>query len=39
MLVAVNPEMLFMTEDPKLRAIMKKWHEDLQVILKDMRED
>ncbi len=39
MLVAVNPEMLFVTEDPKLRAIMKKWHEDLQVIFKDMRED
>jgi len=39
MLVAVNPEMLFVTEDSKLRAIMKKWHEDLQVIFKDMRED
>lgn len=39
MLVAVNPEMLFVTEDPKLQAIMKKWHEDLQVIFKDMRED
>ena len=39
MLVAVNPEMLFVTEDPKLRAIMKKWHEDLQIIFKDMRED
>ena len=39
MLVAVNPEMLFVTEDPKLRAIMKKWHEDLQVIFKEMRED
>jgi uncharacterized protein (DUF302 family) len=39
MLVAVNPEMLFVTEDPKLRAIMKKWHEDLQLIFKDMRED
>jgi uncharacterized protein (DUF302 family) len=39
MLVAVNPEMLFVTEDPKLRAIMKKWHEDLQVIFQDMRED
>ncbi len=39
MLVAVNPEMLFESEDPKLKAIMKKWHEDLQLILKDMREE
>ena len=39
MLVAVNPEMLFITDDPKLQAIMKKWHKDLQLILKDMREE
>ena len=39
MLVAVNPEMLFVTDDPKLQAIMKKWHKDLQLILKDMREE
>ena len=39
MLVAINPEMLFQTDDPKLQAIMKKWHEDLQLILKDMREE
>ena len=39
MLVAVNPEMLFETEDPNLQSIMKKWHEDLQVIFKDMREE
>lgn len=39
MLVAVNPEMLFVTKDPKLRAVLKKWHEELQVILKDMREE
>ena len=39
MLVAVNPEMLFESNDPKLQAIMKKWHEDLQLILKDMREE
>ncbi len=37
MLVAVNPEMLFETDDPKLQAIMKKWHQDLQRIFKDMR--
>lgn len=39
MLVAVNPEMLFETEDPQLQSIMKKWHEDLQLIFKDMREE
>lgn len=39
MLVAVNPEMLFETEDPNLQSIMKKWHQDLQVIFKDMRQD
>ena len=39
MLVAVNPEMLFENKDPKLQAILKKWHEDLQLILKDMREE
>ncbi|NNF95582.1 MAG: DUF302 domain-containing protein [Halobacteria archaeon] len=39
MLVAVNPEMLFQTDDPKLQAIMKKWHKDLQLIFKDMREE
>ncbi len=39
MLVAINPEMLFQTDDPKLQAIMKKWHKDLQLILKDMREE
>lgn len=39
MLVAVNPEVLFDTKDPKLQAIMKKWHTDLQLILKDMREE
>ena len=39
MLVAVNPEMLIETEDPRLKAVMKKWHEDLQEIFKDMRED
>ena len=39
MLVAVNPEMLFDTKDPKLQATLKKWHKDLQLILKDMREE
>jgi uncharacterized protein (DUF302 family) len=39
MLVAINPEMLFQTDDPKLQAIMKKWHQDLQLILKDMRQE
>jgi len=39
MLVAVNPEMLIETEDTKLKAIMKKWHTDLQLIFKDMREE
>ena len=39
MLVAVNPEMLFDNKDPKLQAILKKWHTDLQLILKDMREE
>ena len=39
MLVAVNPEMLLDTKDPKLQAILKKWHTDLQLILKDMREE
>lgn len=39
MLVAVNPEMLFETEDPNLQSIMKKWHQDLQVIFKDMRQE
>ena len=39
MLVAVNPEMLFETEDTKLRSIMKRWHEDLQVIFREMREE
>jgi len=39
MLVAVNPEMLFQTDDPKLQATMKKWHEDLQLIFKDMRQE
>ena len=39
MLVAVNPEMLFVTEDPKLQAVMKKWHTDLQLIFKEMREE
>jgi uncharacterized protein (DUF302 family) len=39
MLVAVNPEMLFDTKDSKLQAVMKKWHTDLQLILKDMREE
>ena len=39
MLVAINPEMLFETEDTKLRSIMKRWHDDLQVIFRDMREE
>ena len=39
MLVAINPEMLFQTDDPKLQATMKKWHNDLQLILKDMRQE
>ncbi len=39
MLVAINPEALFQTDDPKLQAIMKKWHQDLQLILKDMRQE
>lgn len=39
MLVAVNPEMLFLTDDPKLQATMKKWHEDLRLIFKDMRQE
>ena len=39
MLVAVNPEMLFLTDDPKLQATMKKWHNDLQLIFKDMRQE
>lgn len=39
MLVAVNPEMLFESKDPKLQAIMKRWHKDLELILKDMREE
>ena len=39
MLVAINPEMLFQTDDPELQAIMKKWHQDLQLILKDMRQE
>jgi len=39
MLVAVNPEMLFQTDDPKLQATMKKWHDDLQLIFKDMRQE
>jgi len=39
MLVAVNPEMLIETDDPQLQAILKKWHTDLQLIFKDMREE
>lgn len=39
MLVAVNPEMLFQADDPDLQATMKKWHEDLQLIFKDMRQE
>ncbi len=39
MLVAVNPEMLFQADDPNLQAIMKKWHNDLQLIFKDMRQE
>lgn len=39
MLVAVNPEMLFVSDDPKLQAILKKWHGDVQLIFKDMREE
>ena len=39
LLVAVNPEMLFDNKDPELQAILKKWHKDLQLILKDMREE
>ena len=39
MLVAVNPEMLFVSDDPKLKAIMKKWHKDLRLILSEMREE
>jgi len=39
MLVAANPEMLFVTEDTQLQAILKKWHADLQLIFKDMREE
>jgi uncharacterized protein (DUF302 family) len=39
MLVAVNPEMLFQTDDPELQATMKKWHDDLQLIFKDMRQE
>jgi uncharacterized protein (DUF302 family) len=37
LLVAVNPEMLFETKDPKLKAILKKWHQDLQLIFENMR--
>jgi len=39
MLVAINPEMLFQTDDSALQAIMKKWHKDLQLIFKDMRQE
>ena len=39
MLVAINPEMLFQTDDSELQAIMKKWHNDLQLIFKDMRQE
>ncbi len=39
MLVALNPEAIFQTDDPKLQATMKKWHKDLQLILKDMRQE
>lgn len=39
MLVAVNPEMLYQTDDPKLQATMKKWHDDLRLIFKDMRQE
>jgi len=39
MLVAINPEMLFQTDDSTLQAIMKKWHKDLQLIFKDMRQE
>ncbi len=39
MLVAVNPEMLFQADDPDLQATMKKWHNDLQQIFKDMRQE
>ena len=39
MLVAINPEMLFQSDDSELQAIMKKWHNDLQLIFKDMRQE
>lgn len=39
MLVAINPEMLFQTDDSELQAIMKKWHNDVQLIFKDMRQE
>ena len=39
MLVAINPEMLFQSDNSELQAIMKKWHNDLQLIFKDMRQE
>ncbi len=37
LLVTANPERLFPTDDPGLKAIVKQWHEDLQAIFEDMR--
>ncbi len=39
LLVAPNPEHLFVSDDPKLKAIIKRWHDDLVKIFHDMRED
>jgi hypothetical protein len=39
LLVTANPERLFPTDDPGLKAIVKQWHEDLQAIFEDMRSE
>ena len=39
LLVAANPELLFQTDDKELRAIVRRWHEDLTKIFHAMREE
>lgn len=37
LLVAANPERLFVSDDPALQAIARQWHRELQAIFADMR--
>lgn len=39
LLVAVNPEQLFKTDNPEKQAIIKRWSDDIEIIFNDMRQE